>query len=246
MKTKIFKIKILLPLICLLTIIFLSNQVLADFIDEFNSPNLDKKVWELKTVGKASYKIEDGVLKIESPAVDSGAMLYHPRNLQDEDIIFEIKVNVSGLGDNISMGFIAALLEPQVNTEINNNIESTFYFVPANWYIKQDPVVIGEKPPNPPGMEGDYKKADWNIVEIDFSTSAGKITFYINGKEAGQVDRNKDVKERYFYLTPDPYTSHYTGEVEIDYIKISGPGSAALAVEPEGKIASIWGQIKGR
>ena len=114
------KPKILLPLICLLTMIFLSNQVLADFIDEFNSPNLDKKVWDLKTVGKASYKIEDGVLKIESPAVESGAILYHPRNLQNEDIIFEIKVKVSEIEEgNISMGFIAAPLEPQVNTEIN-------------------------------------------------------------------------------------------------------------------------------
>jgi len=241
------KFKILpLMLACLASLIILSMQSSADFIDEFNSPNLDKKIWDIKTVGKASYEIEDGVLTLESPDTDSGAILYHPRNLQDKDITFEIKVNVSGLVENISMGFIAALLEPQVNTDINNNVESTFYFVPDNWYIKQDPVVIGEKPPNPPGLEGQYKKADWNVVQIDFSKSKGKITFYINGKEAGQVDRNADVKERYFYLTPDPYTSHYTGVAEIDYIKISGPGAASLAVEPGGKLASIWGQLKDR
>ena len=240
------KIKIPLLLVCLANLIFLSNHVLADFIDDFDSPNLDKKVWALKLVGKASHEIKGGTLKIESPAVDSGAMLYHPRNLQDVDITFEIKVNVSELQENISMGFIAALLEPQINTEINNNLEATFYFVADKWYIKQDPVVLDQKPPNPPGMEGQYKKGDWNVVEIDFSKSKGKITFYINGKEAGQVDRNKDVKERYFYLTPDPYTSHYTGGCEIDYIKISGPGAAGLAVEPGEKIASVWGQIKGR
>ena len=239
------KVKILLPLFCLVNLIFLSNLASGDFVDDFDSPKLDKKVWDIKTAGKASYEIKGGTLKIESPAVDSGAMLYHPRNLQDVDITFEIKVNVAELGDNISMGFIAALLEPQINTEINNNLESTFYFVPDKWYIKQDPVVLGQKPPNP-GIEGQYNKGDWNVVEIDFSKSKGKITFYINGKEAGQVDRNQDVKERYFYLTPDPYTSHYTGGVEIDYIKISGPGAAGLTVEPEGKIASIWGQIKRR
>jgi hypothetical protein len=220
--------------------------VSADFIDDFISPNLDQKVWDLKTAGKVLYGIKGGTLKIESPAVESGAILYHPRNLQDEDITLEIKVNVSELGDNISMGFIAAPLEPQINEEINKNLEATFYFVPDKWYVKQDPVVIGEKPPNPAGMEGQYKKADWNVVQIDFSKSNGKITFYINGKEAGQVDRNKDVKERYFYLTPDPYTSHYTGGCEIDYIKISGPGAAGLDVGPEGKIASTWGQIKGQ
>ena len=240
------KIKMLLLLFCLTNMIFGSSQVQADFIDDFDSPNLDKKVWDLKTAGKASHEIKGGTLKIESPAVDSGAMLYHPSNLQDVDITFEVKVNVSELGDNISLGFIADLLEPQINTEINNNLESTFYFVPDKWYIKQDPVVLGEKPPNPPGMEGQYEKGDWNVVQIDFSKSKGKITFHINGKEAGQVDRNKDVKERYFYLTPDPYTSHYTGGCEIDYIKISGPGAAGLAVEPEGKITSIWGQIKRR
>ena len=240
------KIKVLLLLFCLMSLFFLSNRVSADFIDDFNSPELDKKVWDLQTAGKASYEIKGGTLNIESPAVESGAMLYHPRNIQDEDITFEIKVNVSELGDNISMGFIADLLEPQINDVINNNLEATFYFVPANWYIKQDPVVIGEKPPNPPGMEGQYNVGDWNVVQIDLSKSKGKITFYINGKEAGQVDRNKDVKERYFYLTPDPYTSHYTGGCEIDYIKISGPGAASLSVEPERKIASIWGQIKGR
>ncbi|MBM3234970.1 hypothetical protein FJZ31_01595 [Candidatus Poribacteria bacterium] len=188
------KIKILLLITCLTNMIFLSNQVLAAFVDDFNSPNLDQKVWDLKTAGKASYEIKGGTFKIESPAVESGAILYHPRNLQNEDITFEIKVNVSELGDNISMGFIAAPLEPQINEEINKNLEATFYFVPANWYIKQDPVVIGEKPPNPVGMEGQYKKADWNVVQIDFSKSNGKITFYINGKEAGQVDSNKDVQ----------------------------------------------------
>ncbi len=231
---------------CLASMIILSMQSSADFIDEFNSPNLDKNIWDIKTVGKASYKIEGGVLNLESPATESGAILYHPRNLQDKDITFEIKVDVSGLTENISMGFMAALLEPQVNTEINNNVESTFYFVPDKWYIKQDPIVIGEKPPNPPGLEGQYEKADWNVVQIDFSKSEGKITFYINGKEAGQVDRNKDVKERYFYFTPDPYDSHYTGVAEIDYIKISGPGAASLAVERRGKLASVWGQLKGR
>jgi len=240
------KAKIFLLLFCLTSLIFLSSKVSAEFVDDFNSPNLDKEVWDMQTAGKASYEIKSGTLKIDSPAVESGAMLYHPRNLQDMDITFEIKVNVAELKENISMGFIAALLEPQINTEINNNLESTFYFVPDNWYIKQDPVVIGEKPPNPAGMEGQYNEGDWNVLVIDFSKSKGKITFHINGKEAGQVDRNKDVKERYFYLTPDPYTSHYTGGCEIDYIKISGPGAAGLAVEPEGKITSIWGQIKRR
>jgi hypothetical protein len=46
------------------------------------------------------------------------------------------------------------------------------------------------------------------------------------------------------FNSPDPYTSHYTGSVLIDFIKISGPGAEELAVEPEGKLATAWARIK--
>jgi len=49
------KFKILpLMLACLASLIILSMQSSADFIDEFNSPNLDKKIWDIKTVGNGS------------------------------------------------------------------------------------------------------------------------------------------------------------------------------------------------
>jgi len=58
------------------------------------------------------------------------------------------------------------------------------------------------------------------------------------------VDKNKDVKERYFYITPDPYASHYTGSVKVEYIKISGPGAAALSINELDKITTTWAKIK--
>jgi hypothetical protein len=219
------------------------TAVAFEFVEDFNAPALNPKVWEMKTEGKASFQIEKGLLTMEAPGVDSGVILYHPRNVQDVDITFEVKLNVQGLVENISLGFIQALLDPQINTEINNNLAATFYFIPDKWYIKQDPIVIGEKPPNP-GIEGQYNKKDWNVVRLDYSHSKGKITLEIDGKEAGEVDANKQVKERYFYLTCDPYTSHYTGGVTVDSIKVSGPGAEALAVEPQGKLAVSWGTIK--
>ena len=60
------------------------------------------------------------------------------------------------------------------------------------------------------------------------------------------VDKNKDVKERYFYIAPDHYDSHNMGEIEIEYVKISGPGSAVLAVEPLDKLATTWAKVKGQ
>ena len=115
--------------------------------------------------------------------------------------------------------------------------------MPANWYIKQDPVVIGEKPPNPPDLQGPYDPG-WNTVRIDSSESKGKITFFLNGEEVGEVDKNPDVESRYFYITCDPYTSHYSGEVAVEYVKFSGPGAPNLAVEPMDKLSTTWGRMK--
>lgn len=118
------------------------------------------------------------------------------------------------------------------------------FFTPANCYVKQDPVVIGQKPPNPAGMEGAFDKGGWNVLQITFSKSKLKVTFVVNGKTIGEVDENKDVKQRYFFITSDPYTSHYTGEAKIEYVKISGPGALSLAVNQSGKLATTWAEIK--
>ena len=231
---------ILLSILCLLFV----NQLFAQVIDEFSNPNLDPKLWEMKKVGKASYEIKDGVLTMSSPAVESGIMLYHPRNIVDMDITFEMKLNTAGLVDNITCGSIAELMDPQLNDNMNNNLEASIFFVPDKCYIKQDPVVIGQKPPNPAGMEGAFDKGGWNVAQITFSKSKAKVTFVVNGKTIGEVDENRDVKQRYFFITSDPYTSHYTGEAKIEYIKISGPGALSLAVNETGKLATTWAEIK--
>ena len=100
---------------------------------------------------------------------------------------------------------------------------------------------IGEKPPNP-GIEGPFDPG-WNVVTLEYSDSKSKITFYLNGEEVGEVDKNQDVKSRYLYITPDPYTSHYAGTIAIEYVELTGP---TLQVEPLGKFASTWGEIKNR
>jgi len=216
---------------------------MAEVRDEFDSPGLDTSLWEMKIAGGASYEISGGSLKMSSPDVDSGIMIYYPVNVADLDISFEVKLDTSGVVDNLVTGFLADLMDPQVNTEINNNWEANLFFVPDNWYIKQDPIVVGEKPPNP-GIEGQYLDG-WNVAKIDINKSSGKVTFYMNGEQVGEVDRNPDVESRYFYVSPDTYTSHYTGEITLDYIEIGGPDApSAAAVEPVGKLASTWGRMK--
>lgn len=231
-------------IISVMCLFIFTNCLSAQVIDEFNSPNLDKKLWEMKKVGKASYEVKDGVLTMSSPSVESGIILYHPRNIVDMDITFEIKLNTAGLVDNIVCGSLAEIMEPQLNDNINNNLEASLFFTVDKCYVKQDPVVIGQKPPNPAGMEGQYEKNGWNIVQITFSKSKGKVTFVINGKTIGEVDINKDVKQRFFFITSDPYTSHYTGEVKIEYVKFSGPGALSLAVVKTDKLTITWAKLK--
>jgi len=220
-----------------------TQSLMADAIDEFDLPKLNEELWDMMVVGNASYEINDGILTMISPGVDSGAMVYYPMDVDDVDITFEVKLDTSEVVDNITIGFIAELMEPQINTDINNHWEANFFFVPANWYVKQDPVVIGQKPPNP-GIEGPFDPG-WNTVRIESSETKGKITFFLNGDEVGEVDKNPDVESRYFYVTCDPYTSHYSGVVDIEYIKMTGPGAPTLAVKPVGKLATTWGQVKG-
>lgn len=231
----------LLSIFCVFPI---SVQVsMAEVVEEFDLPRLNEELWDMQIVGDAEFEISDGILTMTSPSVDSGAMVYYPVNVEDVDITFEVKLDTSGVVDNITVGFIADLMEPQINTDINNHWEANFFFVPANWYIKQDPVVIGEKPPNPPELQGPYDLG-WNVVKIDSSESKSTITFFLNGEEVGEVEKNQEVQSRYFYITCDPYTSHYTGAVAIDYIKIGGPGAPTLAVQPTGKLATTWGKEK--
>ncbi|MGB9596315.1 MAG: hypothetical protein ACPL7B_08545 [Candidatus Poribacteria bacterium] len=231
-------------IISMVFLFLVSNYLIAQVIDDFNSPNLDKKLWEMRKVGKASYEIKDGILIMSSPSIESGIILYHPRNIVDMDINFEIKINTAGLVDNIVCGSLAEIMDPQLNDNINNNLEASLFFTVDKCYVKQDPVVIGQKPPNPAGMESQYERSGWNIVQISFNRSKGKVTFIINGKIVGEVDINKDVKQRFFFITSDPYTSHYTGEAKIEYVKFSGQGALSLAVSKIDKLPVTWAKIK--
>jgi len=241
MKTNIFY-----PIVGFLVVVcfvMLLNPSIADVVDEFNTTKLDSKLWEMKQVGKSSYTIEKGILTMESPAVESGIILYHPRNIENMDITFEIKIDTSVIAISIPFGSIGKIMEPQVNTEINNHWLAMLLLLPDGTVnIKRDPDNVGKE--IAPTVEQKQYEPGWNVFEITFSASEGKVTYFLDGKEIGEVEKNKDAKERYFFISPDIYTSHYTGDAIIDYIKISGPGSAGLSIDPLDKLASTWAKIK--
>ena len=205
------------------------NPLVADVVDEFNSPELDPELWEIKEAGKAWYTIENGILTMTSPNVDDSIILYFPINIADAEINFEVKMDTSAMGEHIVMGGLAELMEPATNLEIGYNWLSLFLLVPGNAILKQDPDKPGVAFP-PTDSEVPYQ-AGWSVFEIRFTKD--KTVFVLDGKEAGEVDKNKSLEERYFHLSPDDFTTHYSGEVKIDYIKISGSGSLdLLSVDP--------------
>ena len=235
-------IPVLLGFLSVVYLVTFPKQLMArEVTDEFDSPNLDPKLWVIKEAGSASHSIKGGVLTMSSPSVESSSILYFPINIADLDINFEVAMDTSNMGDHIVMGGLAGLMEPAINTEIGWNWLSLFLLVPNNAILKQDPEQPGQAFP-PTAFEVPYEPG-WRVFRIEFGED--KTVFYIDDKEVGEVEKNKKIEERYFHLSPDDFTSHYSGEVAVEYITISGPGADVLAVEPLGKLATTWAKVKG-
>ncbi len=73
-------------------------------------------------------------------------------------------------------------------------------------------------------------------IELDEDT----LRFYFDGEEVAEIP--KVAETRFFAVSPDPYADDYSGELVIEYIKVSAPW---VAVEAARKLATFWGSIKG-
>ena len=200
--------------------------------EDFDSQKLDTKLWKATTAGKASFEIENGKLILTSDGVSDGVFLYYARKIEKEDIIFEIALDPSGIKDAGAIGFTKKLLTPTLNTDINPQFIATFMGVkPIGCYLMDET-----------GSAQLAMSANYDAEEHLFKTEivGDKITFSIDGEDVGELKR--EAPERYYMITPDPYTSHYAGSVSIDWIKIKGPN--VQSVELEAKLATTWGSIK--
>ena len=200
--------------------------------EEFDSPKLDPNLWKVTTAGKASYKIEQGKLILTSDGVEDGIFLYYVRKIEKEDITIEATLNPSGIKDAGAVGFTAKLLTPTVNTDINPQFIATFMSVkPTGCYL------MDETGKAQLALSANYG-AEQHLFKIEIA--GDKITFSIDQKKVGELKR--EAPERYYMMTPDPYTSHYAGGISIESIKITGPN--VQSVEPKSRLATTWGRIK--
>jgi len=215
----------------LVSVVWVSAAAAGDFIEEFDSGTLNEGFWDMKAEAGASYEIANGQLTMSSPGVEDGILMYWNAPISDEDITVEIKASVTTDTNNAGvLTFIKSDTPPTANTVINGEF-AAMVWCGANtpgWYINNDD--WKNSGVNGPEFEGIWK------AEI----SGNQIHFSFNGAEVVVVDKVQS--ERYLCFGPDTYTSHYSGEMTIDWIKISGPTIAA--VQPEGKMPVMWGKLK--
>jgi len=215
-----------------LCVIFGVSSFAGEVREEFDAPKLDTTLWEITTAGDASFEINDGKLLLISDGVADGVFLYYIRKIGQEDITIEVTVDPSGIKDAGAIGFTKELLTATVNTDINPQFIATFMGVkPIGCYLMDDANQAQL------ALSADYD-AEQHIFKMEIA--GDKITFSIDQEDVGELKREEP--ERYFTITPDPYTSHYTGSVSIDSIRIAGPN--VQAVGPHAKLAATWGSIK--
>lgn len=201
------------------------------FIDEFDKPKLNEQFWVVKTAGKGDYEIKDGKLILSSPSVESGITFYYAEEIKKEDMIMETKLAVSGISNDGTVGFMDDFIKPQINTDMHPHMHAMYVILTTSWGVNAD--FRGGRL-----FDGNYA-GDEHIFTIELK--GNDIIFSVDGKVGGKAPREAD--SRFYVITPDFYTSHYTGTMVVDYIKLSG-GKIPAAIQPSGKIAAVWGSIK--
>ena len=209
----------------------------GQYIDEFNSAQLNEKYWKVTKAGKGSFEIKDGKLYLISPGVADGIMFYWNKEITNEDLLIEAKIDISGVGTDGTFGFTDVIIEPQVNTDVHPHLNAQFVILIATWGINDD---LRGKPDHKGRLfNGSYDKPGGeHIFAVELQGNA--IKWYVDGKEVGQSERK--AKSRFFTISSDQYTSHYVGTFAIDYIKLSGEGVSA--VSSKDKLTTTWGCTK--
>jgi len=228
-----------LLVVCLSTVIsislgWVSTAISAEYLEEFDDKNLATNVWEIKAEGDASYKIEDGQLTLTSPDVADGLLMYwRGSEIDTEDFTVEIKATVAlGTNNAAVIAFIKTDLPPILNSTINPEWKTLVWCGSDNsgWYINDDNWSRA-------GAEGPELEGIWKV-----SIEGNGILCYFNDEEVAAFDKVQE--DRFLCFGPDTYTSHYSGEMTIDWIKLSGLSVPSAAVDPAKKLSTVWGSVK--
>lgn len=238
MKTRNFS-KVLVAM-CVVSIMFAGALMAGTFRDDFDGADLSD-AWVVNAAGNASYAVSGGQVTLTSSDVPEGINVCYGAALAG-DVTCEVGFDTSNIiGDFAHFGFFDGLLEPMGNLDMHPRWVEVLYCNAS----KVGGVVNNGKP-----------AAEWNRVvgapEVDMEVGAhvfkievkdNHVSFFMDGELVGEADN--DVSERYFILSADPYTTHYTGTFVVDYVELTGDSVALpTAVDSSGKLAATWGDLK--
>ena len=234
-KRNITQTIVCLTIFSFIIVIWNSYVIAGTYREEFNGNKLDENIWEMKTAGQASYKVENGQLTMTSPADADGILLYwRGGDVSNGDFSVEVKVKVAQNTNNAAI--IASIkkdISPTLNTAINPEWKTVFWCGSntPGWYINNDSWKNS-------GIKGPELEGVWKIA-----LTGDTFRCYFNGSEVVVFDKVQE--PRFLCFGPDVYTSHYAGEMTVDWIELSGPMITNItSVTAERKLSNLWGNIK--
>jgi len=220
-------------ILCFLTTLTLSvllafESLGGELTDEFNSPQLKEDLWVIEKVGDASFEIKDGKLILSAPEATDGIILYYAEEVSEPGFSLEVKLDSSGIANSGYVTTMKIMTPPVVSGVLNPLRLGQFRLKPDSWRVRDENIQTILDGDAGDGMHT-YK------IELDEDT----LRFYFDGEEVAEIPRVAET--RFFAVSPDPYADDYSGELVIEYIKVSAPW---VAVEAAGKLATSWGSIK--
>jgi hypothetical protein len=206
------------------------TSIAGVFTEDFDSKQLDETQWVIKTEGKASYQIADGKLILTSPAVADGIILFYKTPIT-KDITIEARLDTSQITNDGSFGFTDEIIPPMLNTDNHQHSRAQIYFNADQWHTLTDGVHVD-------GGVNVQDKAGWHVFKVEIKKET--ISFLVDDKALFETEKILD--KRFWAVTPDWYTSHYSGILTVDWVKLSG--DEVKAVESANKLAATWGILK--
>ena len=212
----------------ILTVLLVFHSLGGELTDEFSSPQLNEDLWVIEQVGDASFEIKDGKLILSSPKPTDGIILYYAEEVSEPGFSLEAKLDSSGI---VNSGYVTTMkiMTPPVVSGVYNPLRLGQFRLKADaWRIRDEGIQTV--------LDGDVKE-EMHAYKIELNEDT--LRFYFDGEEVAEIP--KVAQTRFFCVSPDPYADDYSGELVIEYIKVSAPW---VAVEAAEKLATSWGRIK--
>ena len=213
----------------IILLMFISKAIGGEIVEEFSSPQLNEELWVIQKAGDASHDIKDGKLILSSPSPTDGIIIYYNAEVKDASFIFEAKVDSSGIVNSGYVTTTKTMTPPEQSDTYNPLRLAQFRLKPDSWLVRDESIQ---------DVVNGNIKSGMHTYRIELGDD--NLMFYFDDKEVAEVP--KVAESRFFSVSPDPYSSDYSGEVMVEYIKVSAPW--IIAVNSLGKLATRWGDVK--